>query len=197
MNNQSVLVLEERETVVPAKDIVETLSVWIDPTKDFVPVRYSEQFGGIDLCVLNISYKHDSIDGWIPISWNGTVKNIDGQIEISDSATVTKFSINKPISESEFNPDPAPGTIISNNINEEEFLVLADGKQRLIQKGEFNGRNYTELLSGDSQRLLPVSGNPWRPWIIAANVFVVFVLLLAVIYRQRRRNAIQTKSGLT
>ena len=124
----TVLVIEYHQLIIPSKNIERICYIWVDPKRDYLPVRYSEERSGIEHCVINIMYTRDDKEGWVPESWNSTMKDVDGRIELSDSASIRKFAINQPIPESEFNPILPAGTIISNNITEENFLVLPDGK---------------------------------------------------------------------
>ena len=78
--------------------------IWIDPTKDCLPVRYSVEGTNID-----IDYRRDSNLIWVLQSWSVSVENSDGKPLMTEKAKVLKSSINKPVPDSEFDLKLPPG----------------------------------------------------------------------------------------
>jgi len=78
--------------------------VWVDPTRDFVPVRYSDGNGGSGF-QMDLSFTRDQQCGWVPRLW--TIKLLDsaGKPQISESAKVLEYSVNKAVENSEFDTD--------------------------------------------------------------------------------------------
>ena len=90
---------------------------------------------------ISISYVADESNGWVPQSW--TLETSFGHVK--ESATVTKFSINKPIADSEFELDFSSGAIVQEK--NELALVYPDGKRRQLQPAEIDGHNFQDLLN--------------------------------------------------
>ena len=125
--------------------------VWVDPAKDYLPVRYTLRRGGVDLYRMVLSYKNENDNGWLPQAW--TIERLDsnGQTEASESATVAGFAINKPIADSEFELDLSSGAILEHESNGTitQSIIYPDGKQRPFKPGEFNGKNFQDLLNSE------------------------------------------------
>ncbi len=71
-------------------------TVWVDMSKDCMPVRYKEESGHNNWDV-TIDYKHDEKNGWVPESW--TIKDFreDGKVLMSETMKATECKINAPI----------------------------------------------------------------------------------------------------
>ena len=125
--------------------------VWVDPAKDYLPVRYTERRTGFDRdrWRMELSYKHDDANGWVPHAW--VIKMLDSleKPQISESATVAGFSINKPIADSEFELDLSAGAYVDDQTKNELYFMMPDGTHRPIPPGEFTAKNYEELLKSE------------------------------------------------
>jgi hypothetical protein len=117
----------------------EYRTVWVDPAKDYVPVRWAATSGDLRA---EISYQSDESVGWVPHSW--TIRRLPD----SETATVTRFAINKPIADSEFELDLSGGAILENSSDGgiTRSIIYPDGKQRPLKPGEFDGHNFQDLL---------------------------------------------------
>ena len=62
----------EGDRVLVLKHELGTL--WVDPAKDCLPVRYTQEAGGRVEDLIEISYVHDERFGWLPKSWKSTEK---------------------------------------------------------------------------------------------------------------------------
>jgi hypothetical protein len=160
-------------------------TVWIDPTKDCVPVRYTRQRGGTLDCLVEISYTYDKEHGWLPNSWKCTNFS-GGAVLFSDAGTVNRYSINQEIPDSEFNITTPEGTWVHNLIGKESYVTVKKSGRRDVLKGEYNGRNIEEIKRTNTGDLLP-GRNKWRDWFIAVNIVLILALLVVVrLYRMRR-----------
>ena len=56
----------------------EQQRVWVDPAKEYLPVRYVSKWKGTDSVRMDISYSKDDISGWAPDSWNIKTLNPNG-----------------------------------------------------------------------------------------------------------------------
>ena len=118
---------------------MKTDAVWVDPAKDYLPVRWASTSGDFRA---DFSYQSDQVFGWVPHSW--TIKRLHD----SETATISQFAINKPIADSEFELELPNGALVENSSNGTTTLsiIYPDGKQRLLEPGEFNGHNFQDLL---------------------------------------------------
>ena len=120
------------------------LTVCIDAAKNYMPVRWTSPIGGLQA---EVAYQHDDDAGWVPHTW--TMKT---QYE-SETATVTQFAVNKPIADSDFELQLPNGALVEDNSTGTGEVALsiiyADGKQRPLKPGEFNGRNFQDLLESE------------------------------------------------
>ena len=130
------------------------LEVWVDPTKDFAPIRLTGTYKGNVVSRLSISHRHDPVDGWIPQAWTIEVYRNDGKLKMSESATVTEHSINKSAAESDFDLDLSSGGVwVTDRSYDNVYILRPDGTKRPILKGEFNGHNYEELMNSEPRSL--------------------------------------------
>jgi hypothetical protein len=79
--------------------------VWVDPTRDFVPVRYLVVRNGATEWQMDLSFTHDHECGWIPRLWTINLADPAGKPRITESAKVLEYTLNKPIENSEFDTD--------------------------------------------------------------------------------------------
>ena len=87
--------------------------LWVDPEKDFLPVKREDVIRGVVQRQIEISYVRDKTHGWIPSSWITTLFDQTGTTTWwQDTMTVTEFSINKPIDDSEFELSLPNGTVV-------------------------------------------------------------------------------------
>jgi hypothetical protein len=78
---------------------------WLDPARDYIVLREQVTLDGVDRSRLDIFYRHDKTDGWVPSSWNGLMLTEGGDVMQSVTVTVSEFAINPPIPSAEFQPE--------------------------------------------------------------------------------------------
>jgi beta-lactamase regulating signal transducer with metallopeptidase domain/thiol-disulfide isomerase/thioredoxin len=88
------------------------VSFWLDPARDYIPMRLHRVDDGEDLARLEISYKADPTCGWIPVDWTeARVRSgVPAQATIVD--TITDFMVNQPIPTSDFQIDAPPNVTV-------------------------------------------------------------------------------------
>jgi hypothetical protein len=86
----------------PDERISHVYAYWVDPSRDYVVVRYVIRVEGKDRGQTNVTYSEDEAQGWVPASWNFVWLNSDGSLAISKTYRVTKYSINEPIADDKF-----------------------------------------------------------------------------------------------
>lgn len=149
-------------------DSVQT--VWVDAGREFVPVRYLSERGGVTSFQVDVSHSKDAKYGWVPTSWSIALLEKDGAISESWDAKVVKYELNETIPESTFQLDYPPGTMVHDSTTKEDYLVLENGGKRPILRGEYTGTNYDELW----QTKPPSEG-------VARRITLTVVCLLALL----------------
>jgi hypothetical protein len=160
-------------------------SVWVDASRDCVPVRYITTRDGRARTQIDISYAKDDKHGWVPNSWNILQLTPVGGTLVSFSATTVKCAINETIPDNTFQLSYPVGTWVSNNITDETYILQEGDTKRPILAGEFTGDNYEELLHS-KPGLLGVSHRTTR---ILVCLAVVLVLACWFFLRRRQRMA--------
>jgi hypothetical protein len=110
--------------------------VWVDPTKDFLPLRYTKGHPNSLHSELEISYSRDGMLGWVPQSWTSKQFDSTGKEYASDTANVIEYSINKPLPDAVFELDLPVGTHVIDTTSDEEFIVRADGRRVPVSEDE-------------------------------------------------------------
>jgi hypothetical protein len=157
--------------------------VWVDPARDYVPVRWYEVYRGTTTVSIEIKYSSDPQYGWVPTSWNYAYLLPKGEVRESISCKVTHYEINKPISDDTFDIQFPPGTWVTDTINNETYIVREGGKRRPVVSGEFNGKNYEQLLH---------SNPPFRGWwtiLVIANVAILAAIIGVAVHYKRLKKA--------
>lgn len=157
-------------------------SIWVDPSRAFVPVRYYLRYEGTIREQIEISYSPDEQYGWVPVSWNVAHLDEEGGVRISWSGTVTEHSLNQPIADSVFRITYPPGTWVRNYITDERYILREGDDKRPILPGEYDGENYEELLHSD-----PVSPSASNRWPLVVTTVICLVALVACVLLSLRR----------
>jgi len=120
--------------------------VWADTSRDYVPVRWVSGPDGRRSMQIDISYSKDAKYGWVPTAWNAGLFDGPERIEEGWQTITVKYQLNEAIPDSEFQLKYPVGTWIQDYTTKETYILLKDGKKRPILPGEYNGKNYEELL---------------------------------------------------
>jgi hypothetical protein len=161
-------------------------AVWVDPTREFLPVRYYEFQKGKTVVSIEIKYQANANFGWVPSSWREVCSTPDGNVFLSVNASVTAYDINVPISDKDFDIQYPTGTLVHDYITNEEYIIRAGGTRRPILPGELTETNYQELLHSDPP------GTPrhfwFRPLFLVAAGLLVAIVAGTVFYRRSARS---------
>jgi thiol-disulfide isomerase/thioredoxin len=84
------------------------MSYWLDPARDYIPLREHRTLNGEDRERLDISYKADHTCGWAPDGWTITNVGMGGKLFNPITDTITEFSVNQPIPASDFQIEAPP-----------------------------------------------------------------------------------------
>jgi hypothetical protein len=138
--------------------------VWVDPARQFVPVRYLELRNGRKSRDIVIRYTPHERIGWVPLAWNSVrLMSKTGAVLESLVADGVRLEINPELPAGTFDVTLPLGTWVNKQPAKEgdpaeSYLLRADGK-RHVGPGEFDGSNYEQLLHSD-----PPPGGSGRTW---------------------------------
>jgi hypothetical protein len=122
--------------------------VWVDPARDYLPVRYYEMRGQAVLRFIEIEYLFDKGNGWVPKSWKDNSSSIDNY---ASTITVDRYKINTPIPASAFELTPVAGAVVS-DYSTNQFYVNREDDKRTIAPGEWKGgQTYQQILNSDAR----------------------------------------------
>jgi hypothetical protein len=112
-------------------------SYWLDPNRDYLPLRKHVSLEGRDSDRIDWTYRLDQTDGWIPIGWKDLSVGEDGA-STCGLCTVTSYSINGPLPASEFEIEPPKGAEVqdlrdSTSLGRQVTKVLAENAAALIK----------------------------------------------------------------
>jgi hypothetical protein len=122
--------------------------IWVDPSKDFLPVKCIESGDHVGFpysIEFTIAYAHDASHGWLPKSW--ALDSDHGNL--TESATVTEFTVDQSIPAAEFSVDFPHGAIIIDGVKYTLAIAYPDGKRHELKPGEFTGKNFQDLLNSE------------------------------------------------
>jgi thiol-disulfide isomerase/thioredoxin len=85
------------------------MSYWLDPARDYIPLRQHRTLGGEDRERVDISYRPDSTCGWAPTRWTMANVGMGGKVFNPISDTITDFTVNQPVPASDFQIETPAG----------------------------------------------------------------------------------------
>lgn len=175
---EKLVVLQED---ISSSNVITTL--WLDPARDFLVTRCTmEPRRRGRLTKIDISYVRSDGNNppdWVPSEWR-IVCESNQRLLMSLTARATEHAINPRIDADQFNIVFPPGAIVQDAIANTTYIVRENGKNRAVLPSE-RTTGYDELLAtepGPSRRVL-------RPWLIAANVGIIALLVILIALRRR------------
>lgn len=156
--------------------------VWVDPEREFIPLRYRMSQRGRLRQSIEIRYNHSPEKGWTPSDWTNEVFTGLDILHESVVLRVSAAEVNTALADELFDPKIPTGSWVSDFITKERYILRADGK-RPISPGEFTGDNFEELLNSN-----PPGQGIWRT-VRVLLVAVVALFLIVYAYRIVRRRA--------
>jgi hypothetical protein len=166
--------------------------LWIDPERDFVPLRFISTVEDQIRIQMDISYTRDESHGWVPSQWKyvGYVATMGGaqhgRVCEQGSAHLTRYEINTAIPIAEFRFEFPPGTLVNDSRNHEYYILREGGVKRHITDSEqLAGFSYEELAATESGMAGMPQGRGKR-WLYLAVPIVGLVAMMALwIFRRR------------
>jgi hypothetical protein len=155
-------------------------TVWVDPTRDYIPLRYYETEKGVTSTSLEIACVADPQHSWVPTAWKYADFSPNGELLRSIDAKVERYSINQPVPEDAFTIEYPVGTFVSNFSTNEHYIVKEGGGRRPVRKGEFDGSNYEKLRNSEPPAP-PIRSRP-RSLLLVNVALLLAVLAVALLY---------------
>lgn len=188
LQNKECIVLQQ-----PLRAGVTSQTLWLDPSRNLVVLRYMESRSGKVGLKLDIQYTNDPDSGWIPASWECLASNPNGSLQEAFAATVTTYKINGPISPDEFQIDFPPGTRVRDqrpNATVPEYIVRKDGSKRSLPSEDI-GASYEQLVSSEpgQAHAYPVSVAGRHRWLTPTLVALAVLTIFAVWTWRKRATA--------
>lgn len=151
--------------------------MYLDPTRGYVPIRFeavTPNEGHRVSVRLDMEYETHDITGWALRSWETNIYQADGGIKEQYQSRGTQLTVNNLISDSVFRFDMPYGTVVTDLIKKERYIVKDNGKRRVIAADEGVGiENYEKVLASES----PVSASSKsRIILIGVNALVAVVI---------------------
>ncbi len=82
------------------------LSYWLDPARDYLPLREHRMEDGEDRERVDFSYRADPTCGWALAGWTHANVGAGGSLWAPRMDTIIEFTVNQPIPASDFQIDP-------------------------------------------------------------------------------------------
>jgi hypothetical protein len=151
------LVLTGRRAMVDGNWCLEALQrmqtyeqrVWLDPSRDFVMVRFLSTQKERLTRKIDVRYRQHSPSLWLPDSWEIVMFHPDGKLERSMRGTLASCEINLPLEAQEFEIEFPAGTRVvdlSDPKHETDYIVREGGAKRMILPGEI-GATYEQIIN--------------------------------------------------
>lgn len=160
---------------------------WVDPNRDYVIAKYTEESAGRVHFKLDLSYTQDKEFGWIPSGWDLVWTGGNATIR----ASVTKYAINRKIDISRFRVTFPAGTRVTDMVSNpsSDYIVKEGGKIRNIPREDI-GATYEQMLNSEPGEALRMKPEPRSVrWWWIGGVFAAGIACLVVIWFRRRRVA--------
>lgn len=118
--------------------------IWVDGSRQFVPVRYLVKRQGKIVTDLAITYEESAGD-WLPSIWIWKSMNLAGRLTEKVTANVSLCLINPSLSDKELALEFPPGVWVHDQKSKESYILRKDGTKRMIKPGE-GSKDYDSIM---------------------------------------------------
>lgn len=109
---------------------------WVDPGREYVILRLTEEKDRRGIFACDISYQRDDASGWVPSGWTTVVTASNGKAALQFVAHVTRHEIDQPIADREFQIEFPAGTMVVDDVAKSTFIVRDGGDKRFVSPRE-------------------------------------------------------------
>lgn len=153
--------------------------IWIEPERDFVPLRLIQKAEGEERVRFTCSYQDEKDDGWIPSSWEIVVFDRGHLINESAQGRMVRYEINPRLDIHDFSFEFPPGTEVTDHVQKKVYIPLDGGGRRYLNEGE----SYVTIMTTS----IGFGAASWLFWIgISAGIVIVVAYFRL---RQRQKSA--------
>ncbi len=103
------------------------ISLWMDPTKDYVIRRISKQRNGKIVEQHDITYQRNALVGWVPESWARHFYLPEGGLQRTGKMKVLEMELNTAQPHQQFDLQFPPGTWVFDQRTMKDYRVQPDG----------------------------------------------------------------------
>ncbi len=131
-------IIEGRTCVLLRKSLRRIEAIWwLDPNRDCTVLRCQSAVDGSVCSTLDISYKQDSVHGYVPSRWSST-DLIASNMSFDTAATgnVTMFKLNAPIDDMVFTIQFPVDTWVEDGLAGTKYIIRENGEKRTITAEE-------------------------------------------------------------
>ena len=105
--------------------------VYVDPAREYLPIRFVQELNGQRRSAYSIKYVPDSQIGWRISEWTEDRFDETGRLDYTLSGRVTACMINKPVSDDTFAIEFPIGThVVERDGVAEKYFIVEGGEQR-------------------------------------------------------------------
>jgi thiol-disulfide isomerase/thioredoxin len=133
-------------------------SLWLDPARDYLPLREHRTMNGEDRIRIDLSYRADATCGWVVTGWKQANVGIGGMLLNPVIDTVTEFTVNQPIPASNFQLEiPRNAQVTDNRIKpRSEDQKRADAAQQAKMAASLAAREAKERAKSKPKPTKPI-----------------------------------------
>jgi len=188
VNGRPCILLREKDSQHGPK--LEIASLWLDPSREYVIMRYSLAVRNKIVLQFDFERYVDQDGEWVPTGWKQVAMRQNGSLFYSETCKAHEHLTNVSINKGEFGLDFPLGTWVIDRRSSSspgaatEYIIRDDGKHRPITDSD-RGATYEQLLTTEPGMALRAS-RTWgtgRVWLFAA-LLLVGILLTGMIWRR-------------
>jgi hypothetical protein len=106
--------------------------VWVDASRDYVPLRYSFIRRGLTLFQIDISFQKDDKVGWVPAAWTYVNFGRDGNVTMGTEITISECSFNEAIAWDVFQIAYPSNTRVTDHVTGTRYIVSTNGTRQVL-----------------------------------------------------------------
>lgn len=110
---------------------------WVDPARDYLPVRYRFHGNGGFEADLWIEYRREPGFGWFPHRWIHEKKKDDGTFYFSSVCELVKAEFNPTLKPDEFEIAVSPRSLVIDHLTGNHFAILPDGTRMDVKEKDW------------------------------------------------------------